>query len=231
MAEKEDSDGLQFLLMAKQHAARGEDGSALRMYKLAEPYFPGNAKLRGKIAAVEEKIRRKRSEETAAAAVSVSVSAVGSSASKKRGAYVDPDDGDYQDEASQDQLAQDDDEYDEEDGFRFKAKARKAGSGGGAAKKAKLAVFRDLSASSSSSAAALAPGEQTPRTKQLISIINSRDVSQIKTLKGVGTKKAEAIVTCLVDMADEEIVDLEQLGGLKGVGLRGVENMRAGLMV
>ena len=34
----------------------------------------------------------------------------------------------------------------------------------------------------------------SPRTIHLLSIINSRDVSQIKLLKGVGAKKAEAIV-------------------------------------
>lgn len=41
-AKEEDgkSQGLQFLLMAKQHHIRGEDASALRMYRLAQPFFP-----------------------------------------------------------------------------------------------------------------------------------------------------------------------------------------------
>jgi hypothetical protein len=33
--------------MAKQHQARGEDSSALRMYQLAAPHFPHNEKLAG----------------------------------------------------------------------------------------------------------------------------------------------------------------------------------------
>ncbi|KAF2147452.1 uncharacterized protein K452DRAFT_293866 [Aplosporella prunicola CBS 121167] len=80
----------------------------------------------------------------------------------------------------------------------------------------------------------------TPRTQRLLHIINTRDLAQIKLLKGVGAKKAEAIVNCLCEMdgavgADQSeerlITDLEQLGGLKGVGFKSVENMRLGLGV
>jgi DNA uptake protein ComE-like DNA-binding protein len=86
---------------------------------------------------------------------------------------------------------------------------------------------------------------QTPRTKRLIAIINTRDVNKIKLLKGVGSKKAEAIVNCLCDLddlvdqdssSDEEksekktlVKDLNQLGKLKGVGAKTVWNMRVGL--
>jgi DNA uptake protein ComE-like DNA-binding protein len=88
---------------------------------------------------------------------------------------------------------------------------------------------------------------QTPRTKRLIAIINTRDVNQIKLLKGVGAKKAEAIVNCLCDLddlvdhdssssSDEEkmerktlVENLSQLGKLKGVGAKTVWNMRVGL--
>ena len=52
------SQGLQFLLMAKQHHARGEDASALRMYHLAEPYFPGNDKLQAKMKSLEDRYER-----------------------------------------------------------------------------------------------------------------------------------------------------------------------------
>ena len=76
----------------------------------------------------------------------------------------------------------------------------------------------------------------TPRTKHLLSIINSKDVSQIKLLKGVGAKKAEAIVNCLCDLDDDaasgsgvRVTSLGQLGKLKGVGVKTVENMRMGL--
>jgi DNA uptake protein ComE-like DNA-binding protein len=48
-------------------------------------------------------------------------------------------------------------------------------------------------------------------------------------LKGVGTKKADAIVNCLSEQGNEEVRDLESLALLKGVGGRTVENMRTGL--
>jgi DNA uptake protein ComE-like DNA-binding protein len=62
-----------------------------------------------------------------------------------------------------------------------------------------------------------------------LKIINSRDINQIKALKGVGAKKADGIVNCLVEMDDAEIWDLESLAMLKGVGGKTVENMRIGL--
>lgn len=37
----------------------------------------------------------------------------------------------------------------------------------------------------------------TPRTRHVLDVINTRDVAQIKLLKGVGAKRAETIVTCL----------------------------------
>ncbi|KAG6017546.1 hypothetical protein E4U41_004181 [Claviceps citrina] len=43
------SDGLRYLLAARQHKERGDEASALRAYELALPYFPGQAKLIGKI--------------------------------------------------------------------------------------------------------------------------------------------------------------------------------------
>ncbi len=80
----------------------------------------------------------------------------------------------------------------------------------------------------------LAPlsSHQTPRTKQLLNIINTKDVSQIKLLKGVGAKRAEAIVNCLCDLDDDaRVTSLGQLGKLKGVGVKTVENMRSGVLV
>jgi DNA uptake protein ComE-like DNA-binding protein len=72
---------------------------------------------------------------------------------------------------------------------------------------------------------------QTPRTTHLLKIINSRDINQIKALKGVGAKKADGIVNCLIEMDDVDIQDLESLAMLKGVGGKTVENMRMGLTV
>ena len=75
---------------------------------------------------------------------------------------------------------------------------------------------------------------QTPRTKQLLEIVNTRDVSQIRLLKGVGVKKAEAIIEALCAGEEGEgelrpVTSLRQLGQLRGVGTKTVENMRFGL--
>ncbi|KAG6001895.1 hypothetical protein E4U21_003744 [Claviceps maximensis] len=47
--EDSKSDGLRYLLAARQHKEKGDEASALRAYELALPYFPGQAKLIGKI--------------------------------------------------------------------------------------------------------------------------------------------------------------------------------------
>ena len=79
---------------------------------------------------------------------------------------------------------------------------------------------------------ALVMPSETPRTRQLLHIINSKDVSQIRLLKGVGAKKAEGIVNCLCDLEDDaRVTSLGQLGKMKGVGVKTVENMRTGLMI
>jgi Holliday junction resolvasome RuvABC DNA-binding subunit len=79
-------------------------------------------------------------------------------------------------------------------------------------------------------------GSLTPRTAELLRIINSRDISKIKLLKGVGVKRAEGIVECLQDMDDQnevsrmaELRSLKQLGRLRGVGTKILETMRLGL--
>jgi DNA uptake protein ComE-like DNA-binding protein/predicted DNA-binding protein len=223
------SQGLQFLLMAKQHHARGEDASALRMYHLAEPYFPGNEKLQSKMKNLEDRIRAKR-EETQKHASAPVVSAPTSSlmaplkADKKasRPKMVFQDDVESEDDDFAPPPQSDHDEsFGSEDSFVVKPKvARKP-------KKTvkKLPIFRDDLDSSA------APGEQTPRTSHLLKIINSRDVNQIKALKGVGSKKADAIVNCLVEMDNAEVQDLASLAMLKGVSGKTVENMRMGLGV
>ena len=75
---------------------------------------------------------------------------------------------------------------------------------------------------------------QTPRTKQLLTIINTRDVRQVRLLKGVGVKKAETIIDalCARDTEGEEsrmLYNLSQLSRLPGVGARTVDSMRSGL--
>lgn len=202
--------GLTFLLMAKQHAVRGEDASALRMYSLAKEFFPDNKKLEVKIEKLREKIQEKR-EESRQQEVEpqlVKPSVIKPSKKKNRAEQND----DYRDEAVHDQNCESD------GGFHCKARTKKKRSRPVRLSSAELAN-EDL---------------QTPRTKQLLEIVNTRDVSQIRLLKGVGAKKAEAIIEALCAGEEDEdelrpVTSLRELGQLRGVGTKMVENMRLGL--
>lgn len=228
--QKEDggrAEGLQYLLMAKQHTVRGEDASALQMYRLALPFFSDNDKLARKMLALEEKISQKRRqispkplEPTSFNAVTKpSLTAMPLKASSKQKPTYNEDD-EYTDELQH----VDDGEYSGDDlGHRPRGKARKPA-------KTKVKVLPDAY---SSEPVSNDSGGPSPRTSSLLRIINTRDVSQIRLLRGVGLKRAEAIVNCLCEMDDEEdtpsITSLQQLGSLKGVGLKTVGNMREGL--
>ncbi|TKX21718.1 kinesin motor domain-containing protein 5 [Elsinoe australis] len=208
--ETERSEGLQYLLMAKQHQVRGEDASALKMYQLALPFFPGNEKLNRKIFSLQDRMARKNS----------ALEEVQQDESERPTAMIkrtsSDEDGDasFHDEASAA-------EQDDEDSFLPIRRQPK---------KKKMQVHVERASGSEDELAF--PISDTPRTKELLKIINTRDVSQIRLLKGVGAKKAEMIVNCLCEMDEEaEVRGLAELGRLKGVGLKGVEKMREGLSV
>lgn len=239
--------GLQFLLMGKQHLARGEDVSALRMFQLALPYFPGNARLESKISKLEDAIRTKREAASRPAepvepTLPIPSSRMAPLPAKRKPARVDPPsdaDSSSDEDASfapPSSPAHDASfaSYASDTSFTYKKASRKTKPSSTATSK-KLPIFRDTTTTTSSSSLPLPsssqPGSHTPRTTRLLSIINTRDVTQIKALKGVGAKKADAIVSCLFDMADEEIRDLGALAGLKGVGGKSVESWRVGLGV
>jgi hypothetical protein len=223
----ERAEGLTYMLMAKQHNAHGEYSSALRMYRLAVPYFPDNDKLAVKVSALQEKIKTHKQEKDVKSTRVDEVPVQFPS----RAAPVIPlpekvqkvpqmvnrpdDDEDYQDQFE----PPNDDDFSLDDGFRYKTKGKKV-------LKGNEPVIEPSGSSETPS----------PRTTHLLQIINTRDVNQIKLLKGVGAKKAESIVECLCGM--DELGDdggviqtLGQLGRLKGVGLKTVENMRGGIMV
>lgn len=229
-AKEEDgkSQGLQFLLMAKQHHIRGEDASALRMYRLAQPFFPGNAKLELKMRNLEERLRAK--EDSMVKHVSAPITSTLPSApisnlmaplkktSQPKAVYRD--ESDHEDEFAPPE-SDHEASYASDDSFHYRPKAARKPK----KNSKKLPIFRDEADVSHNLS------ERTPRTKHLLQIINSRDVNQIKALKGVGAKKADGIVNCLVEMDDVEVLDLESLAMLKGVGGKTVENMRMGLTV
>ena len=234
--ETERAEGLQFLLMAKQHQVRGEDASALRMYQLAQPHFPGNEKLMRKVVALQDRLREKSTDQhTSPRATHTIVPIVDQAPQQlsrpatrpiRKFAIVAEDEEDLSyHEASAPAPSEDEDE---EFTYRPRLKARRAQTKISADSEDELADMAVFSSTTTSTSV-----EQTPRTKHLLAIINSRDVSQIKLLKGVGAKRAEAIANCLcdLDMGEEGVASLGELGRIKGVGGRMVENMRLGLLV
>lgn len=219
--ENERSEGLQYLLMAKQHQVRGEDASALKMYQLALPFFPENEKLSRKLVHLQEKIRRKTEEKrnsTHGGGISLTIREHAEEPETAEQEENDQD-GEYREDVEQ-QDSEDDEAID------VKRKPRRPRA---------LPVFRDDSDDELARELTLsAKAQQTPRTKNLLRIINTRDVSQIRLLRGVGAKKAEAMVNCLCELDDgaedgQMVKSLSELGQLKGVGSKGVEKMREGL--
>ncbi|KAK4178056.1 putative kinesin-like protein [Triangularia setosa] len=77
-------------------------------------------------------------------------------------------------------------------------------------------------------------GPASPKTQQLLDIVNSRDLALIKGLHGFGAKKAQDLVDVLNlkgDGSDEvnKIASLSQLKMLPGIGTRTVERAYEGL--
>ncbi|KAI1608676.1 kinesin family member 22 [Exophiala viscosa] len=206
--EGERAEGLSYLLMAKQHQARGEDSSALKMYQLAQPFFPENEKLVGKIEKLREKIARRKEEDAVP----------GTDISDDRNAEVEEADASYhEDEPS----AYHENEDDEAHG-RVRPKKTKQ------RRKARVSSPDPLTQQDAKS------GAVTPRTRHLLDIVNTRDVSKIMTLSGLGTKKAESIVEFLNDDGAEGAVSLTSwadLTRLRGVGKKTLETMREGVVV
>jgi len=252
--ENERAEGLQFLLMAKQHQARGENAIALRMYQLAIPHFPGNEKLMRKVVALQDRMRAKEATAAAAAAaeeeeeeeevavVHEAPKHLSRPATRPIRKFVPADDEDLSYHEIQQPHAVAHSDSEEEFTYRPRTTIRRT----------KQQISRQPAALAHAPAAAAVDSEeedellatitpphthhQTPRTKNLLAIINSRDVSQIKLLKGVGAKRAEAIANCLCDMElgggeDGIVASLGELGRIKGVGGKLVENMRLGMAV
>ncbi|KAK0336696.1 hypothetical protein LTR02_003602 [Friedmanniomyces endolithicus] len=263
--ETERAEGLQYLLMAKQHQLRSEHVSALKMYQLALPHFPGNEKLVRKMSALQDRIAAKKAEregkrvsaeggvllaekrgsvlggvELPVVAAVVEMEPRRRLVSSRRKAVVDEDEGYHEENGPED----DDGDFSPRPRTKLRRPLPKARSATApllelAIKHSPPPVDSDTADNDTSEdELATALVAQTPRTKHLLDIINTKDVSQIKLLKGVGAKKAEAIVNCLCDLDDDgggegggggRVMTLGQLGKLKGVGVKGVENMRVGL--
>lgn len=218
----ERAEGLSYLFMAKQHQARGEDASALKMYELATSYFPDNEKLKGKIERLREKLASRDREEIQTAAHAVEKPHSSRGADKSKPSHDHDQDESYHDDGDESAY------HDSEDERRIRPKKQ--------SKQQK----RRARASSADPLASQDPEEvsfPTPRTRYLLDIINTRDVTQIKTLSGLGAKRAEGIVDYLseqVQDGDEETAVLHSwsdLARLRGIGKKTLETMREGVMV
>ncbi|KAL8702286.1 MAG: hypothetical protein Q9224_000048 [Gallowayella concinna] len=277
--------GLTFLLMAKQHAVRGEDRSALRMFLLARDYFPDNAKLTMKIEKLQDKLKERESSKdklSAEAWTDVASKQEAGGQGRKEADFQETKahvsqpgrsaaDDDYRDEVARDSEGG----YESADSFQYrpkKAKGRKktatqrfplpgrasdpeatcprsqgaghsvprvtAGSDGVAMRGIEVRRTRLVDSSGDGVQTEGSAGDaETPRTKQLLSIINSRDVGRIRLLQGVGARRAEAMVEALCGGNDEGdgscqvvVQSLAELGKLRGVGVKTVERMRCGLV-
>ncbi|KAI1634265.1 kinesin-II 95 kDa subunit [Biscogniauxia mediterranea] len=194
------SEGLRFLLMARQHKERGEYGSSLKMYEMALPHFPGQeSRLLGKIEKLRARIAAKREgRELPPTPLKDAKSA------SSRNARTEDEDDEYYNGAE----ADDDDEA-------FMSKKSKAKSRGGKSK-AKATAESTIE-------------EEGPVSRSLLDIINSRDIARIMSLQGFGPKKARDLVGYL-DEDDAQIETLGQLRSVPGMGGRTVERAYEGLM-
>ena len=186
------SDGLKCLLAARQAKEQGDDRGALRMYEMALPFFPGQAKLVGKI----ERLRAKLGVEGDHLSVGAE-----QKAEKRKRRPVDEDD-DY--EAV---------EADDDESFVEPKPASR--------KRRVVQVLED-------------EGPMTPRRRQLLDIVNSRDVLRIKGLSGFGPKKARDLVQYLELLPETEGGRIESVGRLRlvpGMGGKTVERACEGMVV
>lgn len=191
------SDGLRFLLAARQHKERGDDAAALQAYESALPFFPGQAKLLSKIERLRARMDGRTSESGAEPR--------SARKRRRRKVVVEDDDVSYT-EAEADV---------EEESF-VKPKTRKP--------RSRVSVK------------SLQPEDDgrppSPQAQQLLDIINSRDVSQIRSLVGFGAKKAKDLIDHmdLVSFDDgSRIETLGQLRAIPGLGGRAIERAYEGL--
>lgn len=208
MEKKADAraEGLTYILLAKQHSARGELLPAQKMYELALEYFPKNEKILKKISDLKE---RRCYAERATVEKSLDM------------AVEDDDDGsgDYRD---------DDDVF--APAPRRSTKPKKAFA---VFTDAPPPMPQRGASPARPRSSSTGDTMQTPRTRRLLRIINSEDVFQIMELRGVGKKRAEQLAQHVRERREDDgfpaIKDLEDLGLIRGIGNHMVENMRSGL--
>ncbi|KAK0649259.1 P-loop containing nucleoside triphosphate hydrolase protein [Cercophora newfieldiana] len=206
------SEGLRLLLQARQAKERGDDEAALHFYELALPSFPGQAKLLSKIERLRAKIATKKGGDDSLSAPSAPRGDTRKVERRRDRAYKVRDDREDEEDGTE---ADVDDESFVDRPNRLKAARKQKNSG-------KKSAFLDMD-----------QGSVSPRTKQLLDIVNSRDLALIRGLHGFGAKKAQDLVDHLTLKGDEEFVSVASLSHLSmipGIGSRTVERAYEGLM-
>ncbi|KAI6779933.1 Kinesin-like protein-like protein [Emericellopsis cladophorae] len=198
--DENQSEGLRLLLAARQSKEKGDDAAALRNYEMALPYFPGQAKLLGKIDRLRARL-----------GLGARVSPVKRSVRKQRSRQVTVD----EDTEYEDGEADVDEESFSPIVLKQEAKMRRP--------RTRVVAQPVFDAQESSKEGRL-----------LLDIINSRDVKRIRTLVGIGAKKAQALVDYLDLMIAEDggqVESLAQLRNVPGMGGRAFDRAYEGLMV
>ncbi|KAI1453728.1 kinesin heavy chain [Annulohypoxylon moriforme] len=205
------SDGLRFLLMARQHKERGEEASALKMYEMALPYFPGQAKLLAKIEKLRARLDAKREAlDSSSGEMEYEVSRSPAKSPRKSPAKSPSKKYKKPSRPVEDGAEADDDDDD------FMSRGR-----------SKTKKSKTTRASGESAAI-----EEGPVSRNLLYIVNSRDTSLITTLQGFGPKKARDLVEYLELMAEDggRINSIEQLRTVPGMGGRTIDRAYEGLL-
>ncbi|KAK4119828.1 kinesin-domain-containing protein [Parathielavia appendiculata] len=209
------ANGLRLLLQARQAKERGDDEAALGLYERALEVFPGQRKLLGKIERLRVKLGRAGQVDKA------NNKKERSEARSGTGVEDEEEDGEYR-EAEADVEEDDNDNGKGKIGTPVRGKGRRnKAAAQKVAKNVDPGVDFDDPASS-------------PRTRQLLEIVNSRDLARIKGLHGFGPKKAQDLVDCLALRGIGEsgrVESLAQLRMLPGMGGRAVERAYEGLVV
>ncbi|KAJ4390459.1 hypothetical protein N0V85_007199 [Neurospora sp. IMI 360204] len=253
----EKSAGLQLLLEARKAKEGGNLVEALGMYEDALGFFPGQRKLAGKIEKLKLKLGKISREEYEVGAqlreeagsrqgsggVGTQQSRSASVNSGRRTAMTGISSTDPEGEEEDDDMEADVEETPEEAEARrrrlLKSRGRSATLGVGISRSRQQLYSNTTTDHSASDYDDRSPSnsdpeqsqEPSPRTKQLLDIVNSRDTELIKSLNGFGQKRAQD----LVDHLDEtqgpsgKVRSLGELTTVPGVGVRTVERAYEGL--
>lgn len=212
------SEGMRLLLQARKLKEQGDDEGTLTCYESALRFFPKQPKLLGKI----EKLKAKIAAKSANIEGGEQTQEQEKSRSRKKTAPPQPDEENEAHDSPHidgDAGAEADESYVDSRTTRPQPKPRSKTPSHDGANQSLLANL---------------PADD-PRTHQLLEIVNSRDVSLIKGLRGFGAKKAQSLVTRMngIDYGgtrDQFRVDsLAQLSGVFGMGEKVVERAWEGL--